>query len=122
MRVLLGIGVPLAAGLTWTVLAAAPAGPRAAAPVPTLPPDFTLPKAESSPAPVPFSHARHLPKVGKCTRCHMRGFKMHLGQSGPITLEALQQGRYCGACHDGKTTMGGKVVFSIDECDRCHPA
>jgi len=114
---LLVAGLVPAAGLAAGVLAAAPA----AGPV-KVPPDFTLPKAESSPGPVPFSHAKHLPKVEKCTRCHMRGFKLKLGQSGPITLEALQQGKFCGACHDGKTTVAGSVVFPIDECDKCHPS
>jgi len=87
-----------------------------------LPPDVPIPKAVSSPGQVTFSHAAHVPTVGKCSRCHMRDLKMHRGQSGPITLEAKQQGQYCGACHDGKTRMGGAVVFPIDECDRCHRA
>lgn len=84
------------------------------------PPDIALKAGEASPGPVTFSHATHLGKVGKCTLCHMRDFKMKRGTSGPITLEAKQQGRFCGACHDGKTTMAGAVVFPIDECDRCH--
>jgi c(7)-type cytochrome triheme protein len=85
-----------------------------------VPPDFTIPKAESSPGTVTFSHRVHVPKVGKCTTCHMKDFKMKRGTSGPITLAAKQEGKFCGACHDGKTTMGGGVVFAIDECDRCH--
>jgi c(7)-type cytochrome triheme protein len=87
---------------------------------PKAPPDFTIPKAESSPGPVTFSHGRHLPKVGKCTLCHMRDIKMKRGASGPFTMDAMQQGKACGACHDGKTSMGGAPVFSLDECDRCH--
>jgi c(7)-type cytochrome triheme protein len=59
-------------------------------------------------------------KVDKCTLCHMRDFKMKRGASGPITLAAKQEGKFCGACHDGKTQLGGVVVFPIDECDRCH--
>ncbi len=35
-------------------------------------------------------------------------------------MAALQEGRFCGACHDGKTRLGGAVVFSLDECDKCH--
>jgi hypothetical protein len=46
---------------------------------------------------------------------------MKRGQSGPITLEALQQGKFCGTCHDGARQIGGVVVFPIDACDRCHP-
>jgi len=84
------------------------------------PADFAFKAGEASPGQVTFSHAAHVAKVGKCTLCHMRDFKMKRGASGPITLEAKQEGRFCGACHDGKTTMGGRVVFPIDECDRCH--
>ena len=32
----------------------------------------------------------------------------------PITLEAKQQGKFCGACHNGK------AAFGIDRCDSCH--
>jgi c(7)-type cytochrome triheme protein len=79
-----------------------------------------VPPAESSPGQVIFSHQRHLPAVQKCSLCHMRDFKMKRGGSGPITLAAKQDGKFCGACHDGKTRMTGAVVFAIDECDRCH--
>ena len=84
------------------------------------PPDFTFDKAESSPGQVTFSHDKHRARVDKCTTCHMRDFKMKRGGSGPITLAAKQDGKYCGACHDGKTKIGGAVVFSIDACDQCH--
>ena len=96
-----------------TLLAAAPAGPP-------VPPDFPVQRAESSPGQVTFSHRGHLPSVQKCSLCHMRDFKMKRGGSGPITLAAKQDGKFCGACHDGKTRMSGAVVFAIDECDRCH--
>jgi c(7)-type cytochrome triheme protein len=108
------LGLALAAGLAG---AAAPGG---SAPPPKVPSDFTLPKAESSPGLVTFSHARHLPKVEKCTRCHYKTFKMKLGASGPITLEAKMQGKLCGACHDGQTVMAGSAVFPVAECDKCH--
>ena len=84
-----------------------------------IPPDFEIPKAESSPGTVTFSHARHLPRVGKCSVCHMRDLKMKRGASG-ITLEGKQQGKFCGACHDGKTLIGGVSTFPIEQCDGCH--
>ena len=112
---LAGVGLGLAAAVV--VSTAAPAPPPAA---PRIPPDFVMPKAESSPGPVTFRHATHRLKVARCSRCHMRDLKMHRGQSGPITLEAKMQGQYCGACHDGKSVIGGVTVFPIDECDRCH--
>ncbi len=84
------------------------------------PADFAIPKGENSPGEVTFSHVRHRTKVTKCSACHMRDFKMKLGASGPITLTAKQEGKFCGACHDGKTQMGGVVAFPIDQCDSCH--
>jgi len=84
-----------------------------------IPPDFEIPKAESSPGAVSFSHARHLPRVGTCSACHMRDLKMKRGASG-ITLEGKQEGRFCGACHDGKTAIGGAPTFAIEQCDGCH--
>jgi c(7)-type cytochrome triheme protein len=84
------------------------------------PPDFSFEKAENSPGSVTFSHDRHRSKLDKCSTCHMRDFKMKRGASGPITLAAKQEGKYCGACHDGKTKIGGSIVFPIDECDKCH--
>jgi|SRR6185503_7481323 c(7)-type cytochrome triheme protein len=84
------------------------------------PPDFTMPQAETSPGPVVFSHARHMPRVEKCSRCHMRGFKMQRGASPPVTLAAKGEGKLCGACHDGKTSLGGVTVFAFEQCDRCH--
>jgi c(7)-type cytochrome triheme protein len=105
-------------GLALTALA----GPGSTASITELkaPPDFPMPKAETSPGQVTFSHAIHRAKVAKCSTCHMRDFKMKRGASEPVTLVAKQEGKLCGACHDGKTTMAGTVVFPIDECDRCH--
>jgi c(7)-type cytochrome triheme protein len=104
----------LAVALVVT-LTAVPAGAQR-----KLPPDFAIPAGEASPGPVSFSHTTHVPKVGKCTTCHMKDLKMKRGGSGPITLDAKQEGKFCGACHDGETVMGGGAVFAIDECDKCH--
>jgi c(7)-type cytochrome triheme protein len=85
-----------------------------------VPPDFVMEKGEASPGPITFSHVKHKAKVAKCTTCHLKTFKMKRGQSGTITLAALQDGKFCATCHDGKKTIGGVVVFPIDECDKCH--
>lgn len=57
-----------------------------------------------------FSHAVHL-EWSSCQSCHPRRFpRTH----EPITHAAMQQGRYCGACH-------GTVAFPMrSACDRCH--
>jgi c(7)-type cytochrome triheme protein len=112
-RTALAVGVIVAVAVVPAAQAAGPAAPRA-------PADFTIPKGENSPGTVTFSHARHLVKVHKCSTCHMRDFKLKRGASGPITLEAKQEGKFCGACHDGKTTFAGAIVFPIDQCDACH--
>ena len=83
---------------------AQPKGPR----------DFGMPKAASSPGIVTFSHQRHQAKVPACATCHAKDFKMKRGTSGSITLDAKQQGKFCGACHNGK------AAFGIDRCDACH--
>lgn len=115
MRFGIAVGVALCVGFGAFVLAVAPGLGQVATP-----PDFQIDKAESSPGQVTFSHEKHRAKVDKCTTCHMKDFKMKRGTSGQITLAAKQEGKFCGACHDGKTQMGGVVVFPIDECDRCH--
>ena len=86
----------------------------------TLPPDFPITRAASSPGQVTFSHAKHVAKGATCSACHMRDVKMTRGASGPMTMAALEKGTLCGACHDGKTTLGGTVVFPLDRCDGCH--
>jgi c(7)-type cytochrome triheme protein len=109
------IGLTAAAGLSLTLLAAA----QPARPV-KIPGDFAYESAEGSPGPVKFGHRTHLAKVEKCTTCHFRTFKMRRGGSGPITLVAKQEGKLCGACHDGQPKRRGVVAFPIDACDRCH--
>ena len=88
-----------------------------------IPPDFGFEKGKDSPGPVTFSHEKHKEKTDKCTACHTKVFKMKKGTSGTITLAALKEGKFCGACHDGKTQVGGVVAFAVDDkanCEKCH--
>ena len=117
MRSVLIPGVALSVGLGLTLLAGGPGLSQV-----KIPEAFVMEKGEGSPGPVSFSHAKHTAKVDKCTTCHLKTFKMKRGQSGTITLEALQEGKFCGSCHDGKTQIAGVVVFPIDACDKCHPS
>ncbi len=62
-----------------------------------------------------FSHSDHL-KMFKCDECHSSIF---IGGSRSIryTMLQMEQGKSCGACHDGKT------AFAVTgNCDKCHPA
>lgn len=64
--------------------------------------------------PVVFSHRTHRTKY-TCRVCHLElEFSMKKGGSG-ITREDYLNGRYCGACHDGKTSFS--VRFA---CNLCH--
>ncbi len=51
----------------------------------------------------------------KCYACHPSLTEMKAGANN-ITMEAIQAGKYCGACHDGK--IAWEVAF--DTCPRCH--
>jgi c(7)-type cytochrome triheme protein len=90
--------------------------------MPKLPEDFAFPKGENSPGQVTFSHETHVaradPKTPACLSCHeVAGFAMRgSGQArqGGITMEHMQKGQLCGACHDGKRATG------LDECTFCH--
>jgi len=61
--------------------------------------------------PAKFNHESHA-KLG-CRECHTGIFPMKKGTSR-MTMDAMYQGRYCGACHDGKR------AFSASDCGKCH--
>ncbi len=80
-------------------------------------------------APVEFDHWLHRAKF-TCRLCHVDiGFAMKAGATG-IRAADNAKGYYCGACHNGKTEIDKKQVFTScsDEfkrrfpktCDRCH--
>lgn len=84
------------------------------------PGDFVLPRkgnpegGEGFP-PAIFPHNLHR-VLYKCYVCHDSLFKMKLG-ADPITMEAIGNAKYCGACHNGKTSFD---ALSFDNCARCH--
>ena len=87
------------------------------------PADMSFDKGKDSPGTVTFSHEKHAKEGLKCTSCHVKVFKMKKGGTGPLTMEKMKAGEQCGACHNGKTEMGGKVVFATDDkgnCEKCH--
>jgi c(7)-type cytochrome triheme protein len=64
--------------------------------------------------PVVFRHWIHRSKHS-CRLCHVDiEFAMEAGDTGVIE-EDNKDGRYCGACHNGKE------AFKISECTKCHP-
>jgi c(7)-type cytochrome triheme protein len=87
------------------------------------PADMTFEKGKDSPGTVTFSHNAHKEKVEKCQGCHVKVFKMKKGQTGPFSMAKMKAGEQCGACHNGKTEIGSKVVFTVDDkanCEKCH--
>lgn len=102
----------------------APVVPITPASAQKVPADMTLEGGKDSPGPVVFSHTEHKEKgVEKCQACHTKVFKMKKGQTGPLTMAKMKAGEQCGACHNGKTEIGGKAVFSTEEkanCEKCH--
>jgi len=88
-----------------------------------IPPDFSFPQGKDSTGVVTFSHEKHKERAEKCTVCHTKVFKMKKGQTGVLTMAKMKAGEQCGACHNGKTEVGGKVAFTVDDkanCEKCH--
>jgi c(7)-type cytochrome triheme protein len=61
-----------------------------------------------------FSHKSHV-NLFKCSDCHNGIFVAGKG-SRRFTMADMEQGKSCGACHDGKTAFGVKK-----DCGKCHP-
>ncbi len=67
-----------------------------------------------------FDHTMHTEDIGlECSDCHSELFKMKMGNAekhaDQFTMEALYQGKYCGACHDGD-----QAFASDTKCTVCH--
>jgi c(7)-type cytochrome triheme protein len=63
---------------------------------------------------VVFSHQVHVGKNdGKCRNCH--NGKVITGTEKNVTMDQMEKGRTCGACHNGK-----KVFTVAGNCGKCH--
>ena len=51
----------------------------------------------------------------KCAACHDELLKMKAGSS-KISMDAIQGGKSCGVCHNGKDAFES----NFDTCPRCH--
>lgn len=62
-----------------------------------------------------FSHGKHVEGAGlTCQQCHPKIFT-NPKQHKAATMQAMESGTSCGACHDGKT------AFSVKgDCAKCH--
>lgn len=64
--------------------------------------------------PAIFPHFLHRMQF-KCHVCHDAIVAMKAG-ANPITMDAIQDGKYCGVCHNGKTAFQS----TFEACPRCH--
>ena len=65
---------------------------------------------------VVFSHTSHLakePQKNNCRACHDAIYD--LKKPVRFSMADMEQGKSCGACHDGKG------AFKLSECVKCHP-
>lgn len=63
--------------------------------------------------PVVFSHWVHRSKY-TCKACHTElGFQFK-GRTTEITQADIDSGKFCGSCHDGRTSFG------TNQCEKCH--
>jgi c(7)-type cytochrome triheme protein len=61
-----------------------------------------------------FPHFSHRMQF-KCYVCHDALFQMSAGANA-ITMDAIQAGKFCGACHTGVRAFQA----TFDTCPRCH--
>ncbi len=70
---------------------------------------------------VMLSHAKHEAKVPKCTACHPKVFSSKIGRTretkGEMTMKAMEEGAFCGTCHNGKDSFSVKPE---QDCVKCH--
>ena len=68
-----------------------------------------------------FSHRDHVIDFGlECASCHEDTFEKKRGAAeaaGDYTMKSLEEGKYCGVCHDDDTAFG---VVEPDTCVTCH--
>lgn len=93
---------------------------------------FDDPSFAKSQGVVEFSHLAHKAAFGQekldCKPCHMTQpppplFPMKRTTGKVWTMAEMAQGKACGHCHDGKTTINGKTAFSVASdanCANCH--
>ncbi|HEX2310460.1 MAG TPA: cytochrome c3 family protein, partial [Vicinamibacterales bacterium] len=100
-----------------TLFGAIVAATAVAQDMPRLPGPIKMTRTGDSPGQVIFTHATHVDaSAPACTTCHPREFRILKAspRRAPVTHAAMDKGRYCGACHDGKK------AFALDDCAACH--
>jgi len=79
--------------------------------------DVVFEAKTSNLGPVTFSHEIHVNKAkNKCTDCHTKVFPMKK-QELKGAQAGFKEGKYCGACHEGKKTFSATAQA---DCGKCH--
>ncbi|WP_420265565.1 c(7)-type cytochrome triheme domain-containing protein [Candidatus Magnetominusculus dajiuhuensis] len=65
---------------------------------------------------VVFEGTKHAGKGIKCTQCHLEVFRMRHGVT-KMTMKEMDDGAFCGACHNGKTSFS---TSAEKHCAKCH--
>src|ERR1035437_2877795 len=72
----------------------------------------------SSKGQVIFDGKAHADKVMKCADCHSKPKLFEMKKSGDkISMAAMNEGKFCGTCHDGKKAFSVKAPA---DCVKCH--
>lgn len=66
---------------------------------------------------VVFSHDFHTRKGMKCSDCHYKLFSITGGRSKKATMQEMEKGQSCGACHSGQKAFSVKDKVN---CKKCH--
>jgi hyperosmotically inducible protein len=67
---------------------------------------------------VTFDGKAHADAGLKCADCHVKPKLFAMKKGGDkITMAAMNDGKFCGACHDGNKTFGVKAPA---DCAKCH--
>ncbi len=81
----------------------------------SFPKDFTFEKTKPL-GPVTFSHKMHVgEKKLQCPDCHTKLFQMK--RVAAMKMAEINNGEYCGACHNGKKAFSAK---DSKNCAKCH--
>jgi c(7)-type cytochrome triheme protein len=87
-----------------------------------VPKDLSL-AATGDQSPAMFSHEKHVTeRKEKCGACHTKLFQMKAGKTakkkGKLTMAAMEEGKFCGACHNGEKAFSVKAADN--NCAKCH--
>jgi c(7)-type cytochrome triheme protein len=67
-----------------------------------------------------FDGKVHADKGLKCADCHTKPKLFEMKKGGAkVTMAAMNEGKSCGACHDGKKAFSVKAPV---DCVKCHQA